>query len=161
MELRTDALGIGCGICDHEICERNYIRLYKPHPKDWYGETKMYLYRVRDGWRKVGLLRRKCRKLDIGEGEEEFLCADELHKKLEMAEQDMKVITAEVMDLISTLPDADQQTVMVRRYLYNETWKQISAQMNIPVSDVLEYHQTALPILKRALKNQSVRNGRK
>ena len=158
MESKTDVLGTGCltneenaDYEDYEDC--GYVHLYKPNPHDWYGETKQYLYRVRDGWRKINLLRRKCRAIERGTAPVDSDCTDELHKKLKKGEQDMEVITAEVMDILSTLPDERQQMVMAKRYINGKDWEIIAEEMALSRNEVLEYHQTALPILKRKLKN--------
>ena len=132
---------------------RDCVHLYRP---DRYGETKQYLYRVRDGCRRVGLLRRKCRAIERGTAPVDSDCADEFHRKLKKGEQDMENVTAEVMDLLSTLPDERQQMVMKKRYLKGRRWKEIAAEMELAESEVLAYHQKALPILKRKLKNASV-----
>ena len=133
------------------------IRLYRPHPKDWYGETKRYLYRVKDCERRVWALRKRCAELDAVDAPDEdlVLYRDELHKRLGKAEQDMQGVTGEVTELLAGLPDANQRAVMVERYLHRASWKRIAAKLDIPVSEVLAYHQSALPILKRALSAQS------
>lgn len=141
-----------------------YLRLYKPHPNDWYGTTKQYLYRIRDGWRKVELMRRKYREIMNQKCDDDrdkdtmdsMLSPDELHKKLDKAEQDMERVTAEVMSVLDILHDPDQRSVMVGRYIYNETWKNTAERMGMEITNVQKLHQSALPILKRNLSEDGV-----
>ena len=135
------------------------IRLYRPHPKDWYGETKRYLYCVRDGARRVGALQKRCAELDAADAPDEdlILYRDELHQRLGKAEQDMQGVTGEITALLADLPNENQRAVMTLRYLHCAVWKRIAEKLRIPVADALAYHQAALPILKRALSAK--RNG--
>ena len=123
------------------------IHLYRPHPKDWYGETKQYLYRVRDGWRRVEMMRMVYEEVCSDTG----ISPDELHRKLAKAEQDMERVTGEVVSLLNAIPDRNQRTVMTMRYINGANWDQISDAMGMPKDDVKRMHQTALPILKRVL----------
>ena len=82
------------------------IHLYRLQKKDWFGETKQYLYRVRDGERRTDLLQRRAELLDaITDPDEELIrYRDEVHQKLSRAEQEMKRVRVEVMELIGQLP---------------------------------------------------------
>lgn len=129
------------------------IRLYKPEAKDWFGETKRYLHRISDGERRTDLLRRRVELLDAvtDPDEELILYRDELHRKLEKAEQDMKRVTVEVMELIGQLPSVNQQMVMIKRYVDRRTWEETAAEMDMSVRAVQVLHGRALPKLKRLL----------
>ena len=110
------------------------LTLYHPHAKDWFGKTKQFLYRFRDGEKSVELLRWRGT-------EEEFT----------RAEQETERAKAEVMALISRLPSAAQRTVMTKWYIDHKRWNQISAEMGMPLQQVKELHNKALPELKRML----------
>ena len=129
------------------------IRLYKPEAKDWFGETKRYLHRISDGERRTDLLRRRVELLDAVTDPDEELSAyrDELHKKLEKAEQDMKRVTVEILELIGQLPSANQQIVITRKYVDQKPWRDIAEELNLPVRVVQMLHGRALPKLKRIL----------
>ena len=129
------------------------IRLYKPEAKDWFGETKRYLHRISDGERRTDLLRRRVELLDAVTDPDEELSAyrDELHKKLEKAEQDMKRVTVEILELIGQLPSANQQLVITRKYVDQKSWRDIAEELNLPVRVVQMLHGRALLKLKRIL----------
>ena len=95
------------------------IHLYKPEAGDWYGETKKYLCRVRDGQRRTEALRERAELLDsIDDPDKEFnRYRDETHQKLEKAERGMIIVTEEVRELIGQLPSTNQRTVMTKRYV--------------------------------------------
>ena len=128
-------------------------RQYNPHPKDWFGETKRYLYRARDGQRRVGLLQRRAELLDsIDDPDEELACyRNELHQKLNEAEQDMRRVRVEVMELIGQLPSISQQMVMTRKYVDLQPWEEIAADLDMSVRTVQMLHGRALPKLKEML----------
>lgn len=129
------------------------IRLYKPEAKDWFGETKRYLHRISDGERRTDLLRRRVELLDsITDPDDDLiLYRDELHKKLEKAEQDMKRVTVEILELIGQLPSANQQLVITRKYVDQKPWRDIAEELNLSVRVVQMLHGRALPKLKRIL----------
>lgn len=129
------------------------VRLYHPEKKDWFGETKRYLYRIRDGQRRVDLLRRRVELVDGIDDPDEDLTRyrDELHQKLSQAEQDMKRVTVEVMDLIGQLPSVTQQMMMTSRYVDHKNWRETAAEMGMSVRAVQMLHGRALPKLKRLL----------
>ena len=129
------------------------IHLYNPEKKDRFGATKQYLYRIRDGERRTDLLRRRVELLDsITDPDDDLiLYRDELHRKLEKAEQDMKRVTVEVMEMIGQLPSVNQQMVMIKRYVDRRTWEETAAEMDMSVRAVQVLHGRALPKLKRLL----------
>ena len=141
------------------------VRLYSPEKKDWFGETKRYLYRIRDGERRVELLRRRLELVDaIDDPDDDLVCyRDELHQKLCQAEQDMKRVTIEVMDLIGQLPSPAQQMMMTSRYVDHKNWRETAADMDMSVRTVQILHGRALPKLKRllGLENSETPNGEK
>lgn len=134
------------------------IRLYNPQEKDWFGETKRYLYRIRDGRRRTELLKRRAELLDSIEDPNEELIRyrDEIHQKLAKAEQDMKRVTVEVMEFIGHLPSVNQQMVMTKRYVDGQTWKETAADMDMAIRTVQQLHGRALPKLKRLLGEKGV-----
>lgn len=129
------------------------IHLYKPQVKDWFGSTKQYLYRIRDGERRTCLLQRRAELLDAITNPDEELThyRDEVHQKLSQAEQDMKRVRVEVMELIGQLPSVNQQMVMIKRYVDRKTWEETAADMDMSVRAVQVLHGRALPKLKQML----------
>lgn len=131
----------------------NSIHLYNPEKKDRFGATKQFLYRIRDGERRADLLRRRANLLDaITDPDAELIrYRDEVHKKLSRAEQDMKRVRVEVMELIGQLPSVNQQMVMTRKYVDRRTWEETAADMDMSVRAVQVLHGRALPKLKQML----------
>ena len=129
------------------------IRLYRPDPKDWFKDVMCYLNRPRDWQRRVNLLRMRAEVLDCVDDPDEDLARyrDEVHGKLSEAEQDMKRVRIEVTELIGQLPDADQQTAMIRRYMGFQSWKEIAWAMDTTSVIVQDHHAKALSVLKRVL----------
>lgn len=127
------------------------IHLYRPDPKDWYRDVMAYLNRVNDWRRRVGLFINRAELLDEVADPDENLIAyrDEVHQKLDDAEQDMKRVRTEVTELIGQLDCEVQRTVFTRRYVEWQSWKQIAWAMELPVETVKMLHAKALPKLKR------------
>ena len=134
------------------------ISLYKPDPRDWFKDVMLYLNRVNDCRRRVWQLRSRAALLDsIEEPDEELLSyRDEVHQKLDQAEQDMKRVRLEVMELIGQLDSEEQETVITRKYIEWQSWKQIAWAMDQPVKTVHTHHAKALPKLKRILVEQGL-----
>ena len=129
------------------------IHLYRPDQKDWYKDVMMYLNRVNDWRRRVGLLKARAELLDAVDDPDEDLSAyrDEVHQKLADAEQVMKRVRAEITELIGQLDSENQRTVFTRRYVEWQSWKQIAWAMDLPVETVKMLHAKALPKLKRLM----------
>lgn len=104
------------------------IHLYRPDPKDWYRDVMVYLNRVNDWRRRVGLLKARVELLDEVTNPDEDLIAyrDEVHQKLADAEQDMRCVRVEITELIGQLDSEAQQTVFTRRYVEWQSWKKIA-----------------------------------
>lgn len=113
------------------------MSLYHPHAKDWFGTTKQFLYRFRDAQSMAKML--------------QTFYGGEAHQLLTQTEQEMQRARIEIMALIDRLPAADQRTVMTKRYIDLQPWKQTASEMGIEVWQVKEIHNQALPKLKRML----------
>ena len=133
-------------------------KCYRPQARDWFGEIKQYLYKVRDGERRVDALRRRAELLDgIADPDVELtVYRDEIHKKLINAEQDMKRVRVEVMEVIARLPSITQQKVITKRYVDSQSWEQTAVEMGMSVRDLQMLHGRALPKLKRVLESRAL-----
>ena len=129
------------------------IHLYRPDPKDWFKDVMVYLSRMNDWRRRVGMLKARAELLDAVDDPNEDLSAyrDEVHQKLADAEQDMKRVRAEATELIGQLDSEEQRTVITRRYVEWQSWKKVAWAMDMPVETVKMLHAKALPVLKRLL----------
>ncbi len=116
---------------------------------DRFWKTKAYLFQTREAERKAELLERR-----IGMREDADLNADDLRMELAEAEQDAKAVTIEVADMISRLPDVNQQMVITKRYLDNLPWERIAFDMDMPVRAVQKLHGRALPLLQEMIENE-------
>lgn len=79
---------------------------------------------------------------------------DEVHQKLADAEQDMRRVRVEVMEVISLLECEAQRTVVTRRYVEWQSWDKIAWAKDQPDETVQMHHAKALPVLKRQLVAQ-------
>ena len=113
----------------------------------------LYLNRLNDYRRRVEGLRSRAEILDAVDDPDEDLIAyrDEVHQKLADAEQDMRRVRVEVMEVISLLECEAQRTVVTRRYVEWQSWEKIAWAMDQPDETVKMLHAKALPILKRLL----------
>ena len=134
------------------------IRLYRPDPKDWFRDVMVYLNRVNDCRRRVGMFKARAELLDSIEEPDEELSAyrDEVHQKLVDAGQDMKRVRAEITELIGWLDNEEQRTVFTRRYVEWQSWNKIAWAMDMPVETVKMLHAKALPKLKRLMVKQGL-----
>lgn len=134
------------------------IHLYRPDPKDWFKDVMVYLSRMNDWRRRVGMLKARAELLDAVDDPNEDLSAyrDEVHQKLADAEQVMKRVRVEVTELIGQLDCEVQRTVFTRRYVEWQSWKQIAWAMELPVETVKMLHAKALPKLKRFMVKQGL-----
>lgn len=134
------------------------IHLYRPDPKDWYKDVMAYLNRVNDWRRRVGLFKARAELLDAVDDPDEDLIAyrDEVHQKLDNAEQDMKRVRAEITELIGWLDNEEQRTVFTRRYVEWQSWNKIAWAMDMPVETVKTLHAKGLPKLKRLMVKQGL-----
>jgi len=129
------------------------IHLYRPDPKDWFKDVMVYLSRMNDWRRRVGMLKARAELLDAVDDPNEDLSAyrDEVHQKLADAEQVMKRVRVEVTELIGQLDCETQRTVFMRRYVEWQSWNKIAWAMDLPIETVKMLHTKALPVLKRLL----------
>lgn len=107
-------------------------------------KTKSFLFKVREQRRQVELIRRRADLCDT----------DELQRELAGAEQALKSVTIEVMELIGRLPDINQQMVITKRYVDMLTWDDIAGDMNMSVRAVQKYHGRALPLLQEIIEGE-------
>lgn len=119
--------------------------------EDRFWKTKKYLFQIRETDRKAELLERR-----IGMREDADLNADDLRRELSETEQDAKAVTIEVTDMISSLPDVNQQMVITKRYLDNLAWERIASDMDMPVRAVQKLHGRALPLLQEMIENEMI-----
>lgn len=119
--------------------------------EDRFWKTKKYLFQIRETDRKAELLERR-----IGMREDADLNADDLRRELSETEQDAKAVTIEVTDMISRLPDVNQQMVITKRYLDNLAWERIASDMDMPVRAVQKLHGRALPLLQEMIENEMI-----
>ena len=134
------------------------LHLYRPDPKDWYRDVMVYLNRVNDWRRRVGLFINRAELLDsIADPDEDLIhYRDEVHQKLAGAEQVMKCVRVEITELIGHLDCEAQRTVFTRRYVEWQSWKKIAWAMDQPVETVKMLHSKALPKLKRLMVKQGL-----
>ncbi len=119
--------------------------------EDRFWKTKKYLFQIRETDRKAELLERR-----IGMREDADLNADDLRRELSETEQDAKAVTIDVTDMISRLPDVNQQMVITKRYLDNLAWERIASDMDMPVRAVQKLHGRALPLLQEMIENEMI-----
>ena len=114
--------------------------------------TKDFLFRIRDTRRKVTLLERR---IAMREGAEptsqDVVPASDLQMQLMAAQEELKFVTMVVTDMVGRLEDVNQQMVITKRYLDNESWEQIGVEMDMTLRSVHKLHGQALPILERLL----------
>lgn len=117
-------------------------------------KTKQYLHRVRDGIRRCNLLEERIGLRMHGSGESEYLDTSELDVELKNALKRLNDDKIEITDLISRLPDVNQQMVVTERYVDIKTWEQIAQEMNTSVRIVQKIHGKALPLLERLIEER-------
>lgn len=114
-------------------------------------ETKKYLHRVRDGVRKCALLKQRIELRKLDPDENIYADTDELEHELNAAEQMVNEEKIKMTDLISRLPDVNQQMVITQRYVNLKTWDQIADEMHTNVRIVQKIHGKALPALEKMI----------
>jgi len=77
--------------------------------------------------------------------------AVDLEAELETENREKLTRANAVMDAISRLRKADQQTVMMKRYVDLKSWEEIAADMDIGIREVQKLHGRALPALDEML----------
>lgn len=115
---------------------------------DQFWQVKKYLYQAKDQERKAAILKRRIDMRSVTDPHYDDLC-DELEKTKEA----QKKAEITVTDFISFLP-ANEQMVMIKRYIDGEPWEQIASEMNMTVRGVQKLHGQALPPLKEKYEEQ-------
>lgn len=117
--------------------------------------TKQYLHRVRDGIRRCSLLEQRINlRLQDPDGSE-YSDTNELNDELMNAEQQVTDTKITITDLISRLPDVNQQMVITERYVNMKTWERIAQEMNTSVRIVQKIHGKALPLIEKLIEEES------
>lgn len=144
----------GCGSdgygtdCDSE-CGFTNENWHPSFSRFW--KTKQYLHRVRDEIRRCTLLEQRINlRLHDSDGSE-FPDTNELDDELLNAEERVNNVKIEVTDLISKLPDVNQQMVITERYVNLKTWERIAQEMCTSVRIVQKIHGRALPLLEKLI----------
>lgn len=114
-------------------------------------QTKRYLHRVRDGIRRCGLLEQRISLRQNDPDGSLFPDTDKLDRKLKKAKQDVNHVRIEVTDLISKLPDVNQQVVITERYVNLKSWEEIAEELHTSVRIVQKIHGRALPLLEELI----------
>ena len=114
--------------------------------EDTFMTAREFLATVREAEQRIEVLERRIAyRQELGED------TAELETERETAEREKLTNANEVMDAISHLRKADQQTVMMKRYVDLKSWEEIAAGMDIGVREVQKLHGKALPFLDELL----------
>ena len=120
-----------------------------------YGRTKQVLYRAKDAGQQVRLIEERIRYWEdaseagaLDHAETEIAA---LEKQLAAAETEAAVAKVYVSELISQVPDVNQQMVLTQKYLRNAAWDMIAVDMDISVRTAQKLHGRALPQIDTAL----------
>ena len=111
--------------------------------------TKQVLYRAKDAQQKISLIEDRIRyweeakESDAVENAVQEIAA--LQNQLAAAEADAAAAKVYVSELISHVPDVNQQMALTMKYLRNATWEKISLDMDITVRTAQKLHGRALP----------------
>ena len=118
--------------------------------EDTFMTAREFLATVREAEQRIEVLERRIAyRQELGED------AVDLEAELETENREKLTHANEVMDVISHLRKADQQTVMMKRYVDLKSWEEIAADMNIGVREVQKLHGRALPFLDELLANSN------
>ena len=118
--------------------------------EDTFMTAREFLATVREAAQRIEVLERRIAyRQELGED------AVDLEAERETAEREKLTHANEVMDAISHLRKADQQTVMMKRYVDLKSWEEIAADMDIGVREVQKLHGRALPFLDELLVNSN------
>lgn len=137
--------------CDSE-CSVKEERQYPSASRFW--KTKQYLHKIRDGIRRCELLEQRINlRLHDPDGSE-YPDTDKLDDELMNAEEQVNDDKIMITDLISRLPDVNQQLVTTERYVYLRTWEEIAEKMHTSVRIVQKIHGKALPLLEKLIEEE-------
>ncbi len=120
-----------------------------------------FLYQVRDGHREVMnlekriALRRNVLEMNCADEMEQELTGEEVTRMENLLEEKKRVLASTVLnvsDMISQLPDVNQQMVLTYRYVdMMSDWYEIADKMGMKKAAVQKLHGRALPQLQRIL----------
>lgn len=103
-------------------------------------------------------LKIQCRKLlgphalpNIGNDFQNQLADGE--KDLQDEVQGFLYLKSEISDMLSQLPDNDEQLILEKRYINGEKWERIQNDLHLSKSSVFRKHSSALKNLDEILKN--------
>ena len=104
----------------------------------------------------LGMVREDAQRIEVLEKRIEFRnelgeATADLEAELGTMEQEKLHHANAVMTAISRLRKADQQTVMMKRYVDLKSWEEIAADMDIGIREVQKLHGRALPALDEML----------
>ena len=114
--------------------------------EDSFMTAREFLGMVREDAQRIEVLERRIAyRQELGED------AVDLEAELETENRKKLTRANAVMDAISRLRKADQQTVMMKRYVDLKSWEEIAADMDIGIREVQKLHGRALPALDEML----------
>ena len=114
--------------------------------EDSFMTAREFLGMVREDAQRIEVLERRIAyRQELGED------AVDLEAELETENRKKLTRANAVMDAISRLRKADQQTVMMKRYVDLMSWEGIAADMDIGIREVQKLHGRALPALDEML----------
>lgn len=114
--------------------------------EDSFMTAREFLGMVREAAQRIEVLERRIAyRQELGED------AVDLEAELETENRKKLTRANAVMDAISRLRKADQQTVMMKRYVDLKSWEEIAADMDIGIREVQKLHGRALPFLDELL----------
>jgi len=114
--------------------------------EDSFMTAREFLGMVREDAQRVEVVERRIAyRQELGED------AVDLEAELETENREKLTRANAVMDAISRLRKADQQTVMMKRYVDLKSWEEIAADMDIGIREVQKLHGRALPALDEML----------
>ena len=74
-------------------------------------------------------------------------------KDLQDEVQGFLYLKSEISDMLSQLPDNDEQLILEKRYINGEKWERIQNDLHLSKSSVFRKHRSALKNLDEILKN--------
>lgn len=113
------------------------------YDENQFWRVRRFLYQALDGKRKVEILKRRIEMRDVSNYDYEQLLDDLAQEKEAQKQAEIKVT-----DFISTLPDVNQQMVVIKKYVDGKSWEEISDEMVMSVRYVQKLHGKAMPLLK-------------
>ena len=120
---------------------------------------KRFLFQIRECHRRMDILRNRINLREGLPADDLYIDIEELRRKLGKAEQDTRILTVRVTDLIGNLDDVNQQMILIKRYVEMKPWDAIGAEMDMPPRTIQKLHGKALDFLQNLLDKDGSRNG--